>query len=107
MTQEQIEKKAKAYANEFSEEHEYYDEYEDGKKFGMESGFKAGANWRINSVWHKPEEKPEESEDLLTLNALNIPTLYQRGYLGDWYFLVKEYGIVKWAYINDLLPEEE
>lgn len=69
-------------------------------------GFKRGWIHRIESVYHKPEEKPEESEALLTLNALNIPTLYQRGYLGDWSFLVKEYGIVKWAYIKDLLPEE-
>lgn len=72
----------------------------------FQQGFILGAKWRIESVWHKPEEKPEESEAILTLNERNSPTLYQRGYLGDWSFIAKTYHIVRWAYINDLLPEE-
>lgn len=67
------------------------------KKFCRES-FICGAEWRINSVWHKPNKG--EPDLYLMLIEFNDGTL-DLGY---------EYNpekIKRWAYIKDLLPIKE
>lgn len=68
--------------------------------------FEKGAKWRIDSVWHKPEEKPEENKHAVCITGTGLP-LICGPYHEHWEDTVSYIGITKWAYTDDLLPEEE
>lgn len=105
MTQEQIEKAA----IEFSER-EY--EVSDIDKIHLSKGFYCGANWRISSVWHKAE-KPDENKPCLVeyKSPNNGKTRYKVSvYCGyEWKELThyEHSCTIRWAYIEDLLPNKE
>lgn len=83
--------------------------YEDGEKY---SSFIAGAIWSDNNpvnVWHEASEMPkegvwiliqfdEDSYDTLVLCDMDADTFCA------W---CKKYGVIRWAYISDLLPKGE
>lgn len=73
-------------------------------------GFIAGADWRINSVWHKPEEVPE-NDRLLLVNCTSPLFRFTYVVIGPTTDRFEEfvscYGITHWAYINDLTPTED
>ena len=74
--------------------------------------FMEGADWRINSVWHDiNKEKPQDGKQCL------LEITYKNGYV-PYYHLTKWYEMnefvfhdrcakVRWAYIEDLLPNME
>ena len=102
MTKEQIEKAVDEYIG-------YSPEMDEGIETTMRrNAFKDGANWRINSVWHKPEEVPEANEWIIYLDRFGyrvdgmLPSVIQH-----WEFLVANKGIMRWAYIDDLIPTED
>lgn len=75
-------------------------------------GFIDGANWRINSVWHDASDKPKEnmlclvklaSEDKLCFKVRKYNIIQIKKWEGKDGFI----DIVKWAYIEDLLPERK
>lgn len=86
-----------------------------GPRGSYRKGFIAGAEWRINSVWHDASEDPEREDEPILVE-------YQ-----DWGFEGSDYTvcddifdydarlkregayctILRWAYINDLLPERK
>ena len=70
-----------------------------------EQGFKDGANWRINSVWHDASVNPDTDKgDLLLIIKDGFgKNVYVRQ---DAYY-VRKYGCVRWAYIEDLIPNNE
>lgn len=83
------------------------DNYEAGRRdalldFGSDI-FKAGADWRINSVWHDVSEAPKGSRDILALNNKGVFCTKSIA----WKDGVKLFNIVKWAYIEDLMPNKE
>ena len=107
MTKEQIKNEAAEYAK---------GKY-GGENAGMWSiaqihagrdGFIAGANWRINSVWHKPEEVPEPYANLLVkcIGRYKMWVLWPN-HIRDWESLVEKNGVIQWAYIDDLIPTED
>ena len=70
--------------------------------------FKAGAQWRINSVWHDNSLHPTEDCDVLveTIRRIELDR-YDVDYNeldsgADW-----ETEVIRWAYIEDLLPERK
>lgn len=68
--------------------------------------FIAGANWRINKMWHDASEKPKQG--CMTLVVCSNGTSYVCGpNYSDWNDAVRVFLIERWAYIEDLLPEEE
>lgn len=72
-----------------------------------QQGFKDGAEWRINSVWHNVSDIPEERR--FCLYILKDGT-YGCGYYHKednsiWYARFND--VVKWAYIEDLIPNTE
>lgn len=69
--------------------------------------FIEGAEWRINSVWHDSKEKPNKHNAILFFTQKGDLRMYANGYVGDWNFIVNEFVIIKWAYVNDLLPERK
>lgn len=71
------------------------------------SGFIAGANWRINSAWHDASEKPDKGKLLI---VEDIDSAYDLVYLTKskpWEELSEKNHYMRWAYIEDLLPNME
>ena len=104
MTKEQIEREA----NEFAER-----EYEVNSidRDALSKGFFHGAQWCINSVWHDVSERPKF---LRKEECVSFLLLRKNGGC-DWFLLSKcdwddfmDTGkFVKWAYIDDFLPERK
>ena len=69
------------------------------ERFLFSSGFKTGAEWRIESVWHKPNEEPLIKSSLLLIE--HIDGEFELGYRFD------PANTKRWAYVKDLLSEEE
>lgn len=69
--------------------------------------FKAGAEWRINSVWHKPSDIAEPGKDCLVEHMdidgnVCICIDWRSEY--EWIKSCHYNKILRWAYIKDLLP---
>ena len=93
MTKEQIEKAVNDYIG-------YEPEVDEGLGTRMRrDAFRAGAKWRINSVWHAPDEHPRIGSYVV---ALYEDEHIYFGKVRDYYNSVP---IKTWAYIDDLLPE--
>lgn len=72
------------------------------ERFLLSSGFKAGAQWRINSVWHDPEEIPDIAKPLLVEHVggvYSISIIYEID--------ANRRTWKRWAYVKDLLPIKE
>lgn len=102
MTRQQIEKAALEYAANVSGL-DYIGEVE------CEKAFMAGANWCIDSLWHDKDENPKfkgkvEKEGILLLYSFGQCVFL---YLDkdEWEHLLSYATFVKWAYIDDLLPQ--
>lgn len=89
--------------------------YEAGRRdalydFGEEL-FIAGADWRINDVWHDANEEPKYDEFFLYENAVqafHVDCIFpseDEVFLWDGY--IKDWGLMRWAYIKDLIPNKK
>ena len=102
MTKEQIRKAAKDVADKVCNATDCI-EWEN-----LVFAFEDGANWRINSVWHKPEEVPEADRDIIVKSYKEYQTWVLSKYLlPDWKDLLEDYKVTCWAYIDDLIPTED
>lgn len=63
--------------------------------------FVAGANWQRNSVWHDASEEPKELKKILIINNLGEAMVTVPCYIDDWS------NYEKWAYLSDLLPQND
>lgn len=66
----------------------------------ISDGFTDGAEYRINSVWHLPDEYPEISKIILAENKegyFNLRVIYGGNAISHKW--------KRWAYVSDLLPE--
>lgn len=65
----------------------------------IKMGFRRGAEWRINSVWHSPDELPRIGS--------YVVAVYEDSHI--YFGKVKDYSnsvpVKTWAYIDDLMPE--
>lgn len=69
--------------------------------------FKAGADWRINSVWHKPCDIAEPGKDCLVEHMdgdgnVCIRIDWRSEY--EWVQACHYDKVLRWAYVEDLLP---
>lgn len=70
-------------------------------------GFLDGYNSRIESVWHDATEKPEKNDVHIAIyNKFGIKTDFWYDF-GGWEKYVRLNKIIKWAYIQDLIPNKE
>lgn len=68
--------------------------------------FVEGAQWHINAVWHGASEIPQHSGLLIAIFK-DGKALICGPNNSNWETTVKIFHIVKWAYIDDLLPERK
>ena len=70
--------------------------------------FERGAEWRVNTVWHYPEEEPEIGRLILLMHEedengrMFHPAIVEED--DDWHSSAKEGAFLIWAYVSDLLP---
>lgn len=113
MTKEQIEKATDEYIG-------YAREADEGLGVTMRrSAFMDGAQWRINSVWHKPsaygEELIKDVEVIVkTEKDYRFGTFDTVGFYNEYLGFVSWAGIeyalsevLEYAYLSDLLPERK
>ena len=72
-----------------------------------EALFIEGAEWRINSVWHDVSEKPENERYILVDKVYRAQAVWKQHVDDDWLNDVNHFGITRWAYVSDLLPERK
>lgn len=76
-----------------------------------EQGFKDGSKWRIDSVWHGVKEEPKYDEYFLYENAVHayhVDGIYpSEDEPFAWDDYVKGWGLIRWAYMKDLIPDKE
>lgn len=64
-----------------------------------------GAEWRINSIWHNREEEADLTKDIIVMYKDGSCMLISWG--NSWDLLLSVNMFVKWAYVEDLLPNIE
>lgn len=72
--------------------------------------FEYGARWADEhpvNVWHDVKEEPRCNELLLTEESddFNLYKLCREEDNNSWEWLVSATGIIRWAYVSDLLPK--
>lgn len=79
--------------------------YPSDSKMLAHKAFISGAEWQLNSVWHDAKECPERKRNYLAQcknGRFNvIPDSM------NWDNFYKKAEIIRWAYIEDLLPNME
>lgn len=107
MTREQIEKAAGEYSGSVLG-------FKDNPVvMNKHKAFMDGAQWRINSVWHDAIDKPERNRDFLYESARgwfginNTTKMAREVYPEKWDRFVEGYDVIRWVYIDDLLPERK
>lgn len=80
------------------------------RKDNCREDFIAGAEWRINSVWHKPYDIAEPGKDCLVEHMdgdgnVCIRIDWRSEY--EWVKACHYDKILRWAYVEDLLPNSE
>ena len=72
-------------------------------------GFMGCAKWMqkefLKDLWHHASEEPEKNHFVLFKTAGNS---FETEYIGknDWATIVRCFKVVKWFYVDDLLPKE-
>lgn len=102
---EDIEKAAKSYQE---KDHDIWTGK--GMATELQKAFKAGANWRIGSVWHDAKEVIIKSGYILVefktkrSVSYNIWKIERADVVSYWNVFMAENKIIRYAYIDDLLP---
>lgn len=60
----------------------------------------------LSQVWHEAKEEPKKGECILGEYQGGIYQTYLCGYVDcEWSSYVKVFSLIRWAYVNDLLPK--
>lgn len=73
----------------------------------FETIFGNGAISYINNVWHGASEKPNVGNTILFANSAGGYELTVRLADSDWDMFCGNVGLLSWAYIEDLIPDEK
>lgn len=73
------------------------------------AAFKRGIGWFKSALWHDTSEEPEHSKFVLAQRKTFIGELryylYETNSTYPWELNVRDLRIIKWCYIEDLLPK--
>lgn len=68
--------------------------------------FVFGAQWRIKTIWHDVEMQPEDGRLTIVQFGDNKCLICGNNY-SEWNEIVKKFALKRWAYVDELIPEEE
>lgn len=74
----------------------------------MSAGFIRGIEWFKETIWHDAKEEPEEHKFIITQWLHEGEICYEADRTQpkvDWQNHVVENNIIKWCYVDDLLPK--
>lgn len=60
----------------------------------------------LSQVWHEAKEEPEKGKLMIGIDEDSVSIykwIYQ--YDCDWLYFAESNGLIRWAYIDDLLPK--
>lgn len=82
---------------------------EEGYKPYIEQAFKDGAAWAqrefVKSLWHDASEKAKPNKDVVAITKYGTDTFKSSGDF-DWEYTAHFYRVIRWAYLDDILPKE-
>ena len=116
MTREElIKKQAEIYTDDASNYTEWTDDGgwtdSDDKEF-VEKAFIEGAKWADNntntsSIWNDVNIEPAENKGIIYLTKNGKIGIIKAIKSNNWnWYVADKYSIIKWAYIDDLLPKQ-
>lgn len=60
----------------------------------------------LSQVWHDAKEKPEKGKLMIGIDEDGVSVYkWVDQYDGDWLYLAECFGLIRWAYVDDLLPK--
>lgn len=84
-------------------------EVDEGVSVSMRrDAFRKGAEWFKNALWHDASEEPKERKYILVQWLYEGRTSYETDRVQSkvrWQYRVAENNIIKWCYIEDILPK--
>lgn len=105
MNKEQIRKAAENYAGKIRKELAFHIYAPYQVEDYVQEAFDDGAEWYINSVWHDANEQPDRGKDIIVMYSNKSCRVFLPN--GIWDNLIKLDKFIKWAYIDDLLPNTD
>lgn len=72
------------------------------------TSFNDGIEWFKNAIWHDASEEPKERKYILVQWLYEGRTSYETDRVQSkvrWQYRVAENNIIKWCYIEDILPK--
>ena len=118
--EEIIDNAAVRFATQFIDtgETDFYGHFvkEQGLDHAEYRGFIAGAKWADNNprlglinlskVWHDAKEEPEKGKLLIGIDEDDVSIYKWVDQDKDWLSLAEWFSLIRWAYLEDLLPKE-
>ena len=60
----------------------------------------------LSQVWHDAKEEPEKGKLIIGIDDNDaLAYKWKNQNVGDWLYLAECFGLIRWAYIEDLLPK--
>ena len=81
----------------------------------IKDSFKAGIDWLLNNLWHPASEEPKHDKQITYVQGNGIAKTiilneeadkFNRTPSQIWHNICKNYKVVSWLYIDDLLPKK-
>ena len=113
------EKKIGEGARDYINKNGYFVKYDEDPCVDIEFAYKEGAHWAINEflkrLWHPASGEPKHDKQITYVWGNGIAKTiilneeadkYNRTPSQIWHNICKNYKVVSWLYIDDLLPKE-
>ena len=60
----------------------------------------------LSQVWHNAKEEPEKGKLIIGIDDNDaLAYKWENQNVGDWLYFAECFGLIRWAYIEDLLPK--
>ena len=90
----------------------YVDEDDEEKTWCVDLGGGGDSNMKnreytdLSQVWHDAKEEPEKGKLMIGIEEDDVSVYKWADQVeGDWLYFAECFGLIRWAYIDDLLPE--
>ena len=107
---EEIKCASKDYINYLLDKQEYHNE--NYTEYDIQQAFEKGAQWADNniclsSIWNDTSIMPSDNKGIIYLTKNNKLGVLNSIKSNNWdWYVADKYSIIKWAYIDDLLPKQ-
>ena len=83
---------------------------EEGYKPYIEKAFQDGAQWAqeefVKSLWHDVSEEAKPNKEIIVQTKYNGVEAFEFSGTFDWEYIAHSHNIIRWAYLDDILPKE-